>query len=41
MYSVWGFFLVNCAFSNVCMSVIANEKNEACKLHESQGGCGK
>lgn len=36
-----GFFLVNSAFNNVCMSVIANEKNEVCKLHENQGECGK
>lgn len=36
-----GFFWVNSAFNNVCMSVIANEKNEVCKLHENQGECGK
>lgn len=41
MCSVWVFFWVNSAFNNVCMSVIANEKNEVCKLHENQGECGK
>lgn len=41
VFCVFFYFLVNSAFSNVCMSVVANEKNEVCKLHENQGECGK
>lgn len=41
MYSVWVFFLVNSAFNNVCMRVIANEKNEVFRLHENQGERGE
>lgn len=32
------FFTVNSACNNVWMSEIANERNEACKLHESKAG---
>lgn len=32
------FFMVNSACNNVWMSEIANERNEACKLHESKAG---
>lgn len=35
------FFLVNSAFNNVCMRVIANEKNEVFRLHENQGERGE
>lgn len=41
MYSVWVSFLVNSAFNNVCMRVIANEKNEVFRLHENQGERGE
>lgn len=35
------FPLVNSAFNNVCMGVIANEKNEVFRLYENQGKWGE